>query len=73
VRQGINYDLTMHAHMNPSLATVAAAQISGDKLAKAVILEDYDVYAMAVVPATRTIRLGKLRKQMKRDLRLSNK
>jgi Ala-tRNA(Pro) deacylase len=70
-RQGIDYDLIMHAHTNSSKETVEAAQVPGEQLAKAVILEDEEGYVMAVVPATHNIKLGRLRKQLKRELRLA--
>lgn len=71
VQQGIGYDLMMHAHTHSSMETAEAAQVPGDELAKAVILEDEEGYVMAVVPATHNIKLGRLRKQLKRELRLS--
>jgi len=71
VRQGIHYDIVMHPHTKSSMETAEAAHIPGDALAKAVILEDGDGFLMAVVPATHHIRLGKLRKQLSRELRLA--
>lgn len=71
VRQGIHYDVVTHSQTRSSLATAEAAHIPGDSLAKAVILEDDDGYLMAVVPATHHIRLGKLRRQLQRTLRLA--
>jgi Ala-tRNA(Pro) deacylase len=71
VQQGIHYDVVMHPHTRSSMETAEAAHIPGDALAKAVILEDEDGYLMAVVPATHHIRLGKLRQQLRRELRLS--
>lgn len=71
VRQGIHYDVVMHPLTRSSLETAEAAHIPGDALAKAVILEDDDGYLMAVVPATHHIRLGKLRRQLHRELRLA--
>lgn len=71
VRQGIHYDIVMHPQTRSSLQTAEAAHIPGDALAKAVILQDDDGYLMAVVPATHHIRLGKLRKQLRRTVRLA--
>lgn len=72
VRQGIHYDVVMHPHTKSSMETAEAAHIPGDALAKAVILEDDDGYLMAVVPATHHIRLGALRRQLRRALRLAS-
>jgi Ala-tRNA(Pro) deacylase len=71
VRQGIHFDVVMHPQTKSSMETAEAAHIPGDALAKAVILEDDDGYLMAVVPATHHIKLGKLRKQLRRELRLA--
>lgn len=70
-QQGIHYDVLAHPHTGSSMETAEMAHVPGDALAKAVILEDEDGYMMAVVPATHHIQLGKLRKQLRRELRLS--
>jgi Ala-tRNA(Pro) deacylase len=70
-QQGIHYDVVAHPHTRSSMETAEAAHVPGDALAKAVILEDEEGYLMAVVPASHHIKLGKLRKQLRRELRLS--
>ena len=71
VLQGVRYEVMTHPHTATSMETAAAAHVPGDELAKAVILEDDDGYVMAVVPATHHVRLGKLRGQLGRNLRLA--
>ena len=71
VRQGIHYDVVTHRLTKSSMETAEAAHVPGDALAKAVILEDESGYVMAVVPATHHIKLGRLRKQLRRELRLA--
>ncbi len=70
-QRGIHYEVMTHPHTATSMETAAAAHVPGDELAKAVILEDDDGYVMAVVPATHHVRLGKLRGQLGRNLRLA--
>lgn len=71
MQQGVRYEVTTHPHTLTSMETAAAAHVPGDELAKAVILEDDDGYVMAVVPATHHVKLGKLRGQLGRNLRLA--
>lgn len=68
----IPYDVIKHPHTQTSLKTAYAAQIEGDCLAKAVLLEDDDGYIMAVLPATHHVKLGMLRHQMGRQVRMAS-
>lgn len=66
------YDVVDHPHALTSLTIAAAAHVPGDRLAKTVVLEHDDGYLLAVVPSTHYVRLGVLRKQLKRNLRLAS-
>jgi Ala-tRNA(Pro) deacylase len=70
-RQGVRYDVLMHPHSHNSMETAEFAHVPGDRLAKSVILEDDDGYLMAVLPSTHHIRLGKLSRELNRNLRLA--
>ncbi len=68
--KGTEYDVVDHPRALSSLKIAAAAHVPGDQLAKTVVLEDDDGYLMVVVPSTHHVRLGVLRKQLNRNLRL---
>ena len=59
--KGTQYDLVRHARTFTSVETAAAAHVTGDKLAKSVVLEAKDEYVMAVIPSTHHLRLETLR------------
>lgn len=69
--EGLDYDLLPHPHTDTSAASAEAAHVPGDRLAKAVLLEDPDGYLMAVVPATHRVTLGRLHTQFQRELGLA--
>src|SRR5581483_1866835 len=45
--------------------------VPGDRLAKSVVLQDDSGYVMAVLPSTHHVRLGKLSRELNRNLRLA--
>lgn len=49
---GVDYDFLRHPKTATSMVTAEKAQVSGDDLAKAVVLKDDGGYVMAVIPAT---------------------
>ncbi len=61
--QGIQYDLVRHPRRFTSMETAAAAHVTGDKLAKSVVMEAKakDEYVMAVIPSTHHLHLETLR------------
>jgi Ala-tRNA(Pro) deacylase len=58
--QGISYDVVAHRHTGDSLHTAEAAHVSGESVAKAVVLEDEQGYLVAVLPATYKLKIGEL-------------
>lgn len=70
-KSGIDYDILPHSHTTSSIGTAKVTGISGDYIAKSVILEDEDGYIMAVIPATYHVELGKLSHQLERRLGLA--
>lgn len=70
-RNQFQYDVILHSHSRFSMETAESAHVPGDQLAKAVILKDHDNYAMAILPSTHRLDLGRLRKQCHRDFGLA--
>jgi Ala-tRNA(Pro) deacylase len=67
---GVEYDLVHHSHTAGSMETAEAAHVSGERLAKAVVLGDEDGYLMAVLPATHRLQLGWVHRTLNRNLGL---
>lgn len=57
---GVDYELVSHRPTPSANRTAEAAHIPGDRIAKAVLLEDSGHYLLAVLPATRRLHLGRL-------------
>jgi Ala-tRNA(Pro) deacylase len=56
--KGVDYEVLTHRHTEDSLHTAEAAHVTGDKLAKAIVLKDEDGYLVAVIPATFKLKMG---------------
>lgn len=69
--EGVSYDLVKHAYSFNTTQAAKKAHISGEKIAKGVLLHDGQGYIMAVIPSTHRVQLGKLRKQFHRYLSLA--
>ncbi len=70
-RKGIEYELVPHPYANSSMLTAEVAHISGDQIAKSVMLEDEQGFLIAVIPATHYVEFSKLRGQLDRQLGLA--
>lgn len=70
--EGVDYDLLHHAFVNGSMNTAQQAHISGEQLAKCVVLEDNNGYLMTVLPATHHVDLNKINQITHRELRFAN-
>jgi Ala-tRNA(Pro) deacylase len=70
-QHGIAYDHVSHRHTSTSMDTASTTKIPGGKLAKPVILEDYEGYVMAVIPANNHVKIGKLNHVLGRHLGLA--
>jgi len=68
---GIEYEVLPHTYTTTSMNTALASRISGNNLAKSVILGDEYGYLMAIVPATHHIEIGRLSNQLNRRLGLA--
>jgi Ala-tRNA(Pro) deacylase len=67
----VKYDVIAHAPTNSSMQTAKTCRISGDRLAKAVLLRDDVGYALAVLPASHQIQLAELKRQFGDDVDLA--
>ncbi len=70
--QGVDYELIEHPYAVSSMRTADEAHVSGEKVAKAVVLHDKEGYLMAVVPATHKVQLGRLSQHCNRYLALAD-
>lgn len=70
-RQHVPYEVLAHSHTHTSLQSARAAHVAPDAMAKAVLLRDSGQYLMAIIPGTHHLQLGRLRRQLGRDLGLA--
>ncbi len=68
---GVAYDIVPHRMTSTTLNSAQTAHVRGDMVAKSVILEDEIGYLMAVVPATKHVKIGKLNKILDRHMGLA--
>jgi Ala-tRNA(Pro) deacylase len=71
-RENINYSLVPHAHSESSDTTAEAAHVSGERLAKGVVLKDNRGYVLAVIPATHALETGTLSQKVRRPLTMAS-
>ena len=66
--EGVDYELVPHPFVAGSQYTAQQAHISGEQLAKCVVVEDNSGYLMTVLPATHHVDLSKLKDITHREL-----
>ena len=71
-KAGVRYQLVPHPRSRTSIETADYADIPGDRLVKAVVLEDEQGKLLAVLPSTRSVHLGHLTTQLDRRVRLAD-
>lgn len=71
-RQGIEYDVVSHPYSQSSRETAELSHLTGERLAKAVVLEDEKGYLVAVVPSTYHIDLNTLSERLDRKFKLAS-
>jgi Ala-tRNA(Pro) deacylase len=69
--QNIIYEVISHEPTMSSMRTAEVCHISGDRLAKGIVLRRDGGYVLAVLPATNHIRLADLRAQLGGDVELA--
>lgn len=70
--QNASYDTIIHEPTVSSMRTAEACRISGDCLAKGVVLRCDGSYLLAVLPASYRINLPELRMELGEDVELAN-
>ncbi|HEY5797108.1 MAG TPA: aminoacyl-tRNA deacylase [Bosea sp. (in: a-proteobacteria)] len=70
--EGIAYDTVAHHRTRTSNQTAVAAHVSGNSLAKSVVVHHETGYALAVVPSTHRIELSTLQDVMNKRLGLAS-
>ena len=71
-QKGIAYTVIQHPHSAASsMETAASAHITGEQIAKGVVLKTANDYVLAVLPATHTLELETLGRQLDRPLDLA--
>jgi Ala-tRNA(Pro) deacylase len=68
--QEADFDILGHPHSATSMETAQVAHVSGDRIAKSVLLGDDRGYLLAVIPASSRVDLGELHRQTSRNLGL---
>ncbi len=62
--KNIKYDVIMHEPTMSSSRAAEACRISGERLAKAVVLRDENGFMLAILPASHHIRLSNLKRRL---------
>lgn len=70
--QNVRYDVMMHEPTMSSLRTAEACHISGDCLAKGIVLRHDGGYILAVLPASHHLSMADLRAQIGDDVALAD-
>jgi Ala-tRNA(Pro) deacylase len=71
VAKNVRYDVLAHEPTSSTIQTAKACHISGNRVAKAVLLRDEIGYALAVLPASHHIRFSELRRKLGDDISLA--
>ena len=69
--QSVTYELIPHEPTFSSMHTAQACHVSGDGLAKGIVLRRNGSYMLAVLPASHHIRLADLKSQIGKDVELA--
>jgi len=69
--RNVTYDVLTHDPTMSSTRTAQACHVSGDRLAKAIVLRHDGRYLLAVLPATHHVRLADLKTQIGDDVDLA--
>jgi len=67
-KHGIQYQIHAHPHTESSMRTAEAAHVSGELVAKAVLLKDDEGYVLAVVPSTHNVLISELQQRLDRTV-----
>lgn len=65
---GVDYQVVEHPHSESSMRTAEVAHVSGEAVAKGVLLKDADGYVLAVLPATHSVMISSVQDLLDRPL-----
>lgn len=68
---GVQFEVVEHPRTASASRSAQAAHISGDRIAKGVLVKDRDGFALAVLPASHTLALGDLQKKYQREFEIA--
>ncbi len=68
----VPFDIVAHPHTQTSSETARAAMLNLQHLAKGVVLESEDCCLVAIIPADKEVRLGKLGRDYGREFNLAD-
>lgn len=71
-REHIAYDIVRHPHSSTSDTTAELAHVSGEKLAKGVVLKDNRGYVLAILPAAHVLEVGAVGQRLRRPLEMAS-
>ena len=66
----VAYEIIEHPHTDSSMRTAESAHISGEQLAKPILLGDDSSYLLAIIPATHRLELDRLNQVLARSLEM---
>jgi len=70
--RGIHYDVITHSPTGSSSETAQSAHVSGDRIAKGVVVKDSRDYMLAVVPGEHYLDVKSLGEHLQRDLEMAD-
>jgi len=71
-RQGVDYEVVLHTASASASRSAQSAHVSGEKVAKCVVLHDENGYVLVVLPATHRLEVDTLQDMLKRRLTLAS-
>lgn len=70
-KRGIHFDLITHSPTGSSSESAQSAHVSGDRIAKGVVVKDSGEYLLALVPGEHYLDLKSLSEHLNRDLEMA--
>lgn len=68
----VKYSVITHPYTGSTMESAEAAHISGEQVAKGVLLKDNAGFVLAVLPATHTLRVGAIQELLDRPMELAS-
>jgi len=65
---GVAYSVVRHPYTETSMRSAEASHVTGEDVAKGVLLKDDEGYVLAVLPATHQVKVGEVQRQLERKL-----